>query len=1180
MRRQPSLRPSRPADSTFALRGLCVLLVLAGAVACSTEPAQPDTASGEDTAEQEDTATTQDTAVEDSAEDTSDDKDTATSGDADATADTNSETDTTDVPCTSDTYCQSLLASSLKPCQVARCEAGTCKAVKKDGACCNDTDCNDGAECTIDKCDLGSNICENKTKPNCCAGQLTLLDVGFEQSSFEGFVATEGQNNGNVKWALSNDRSHTGKTALYLGNPCKLYDNSATAASSCASAGTPKPILSKLSSQEVVLPAGKQAVAHFWIWIAAEPMFSDQLPAGNCKTPCPKGASCVKLLPEPGDICLPENDVVRVYVDAAGGTGSDPVWVSTEIKKSTDGWRHVSINLAQFQKAGSDTAVKIRWEFSANDVQNEFEGVYIDDVVIETLCADDTTLCDSTKACKDDGNPCTSEACTLFVNDKAQGICFFDQTPGCCVTAGDCGDKNDCTIDTCGKAEGEAQGLCSHAPDASNPACCQPASLFSDGFESGSISGWQHLGSNSKSVVWQVNTKEGKTGQNSVYFGTPNFEGYDDPALGNAKGPRDTICSKPLKLTGGTVYNIATFQLKMQTEWSGQPKENYKNPPAQSDTKLDELRLEVLLPTGLKTVWSSDAIYGTTEGQWVPVLASLDKWAGQEVSICLTFDAGDGLGNTLGGIWIDDFAIDVTCVKQTCVVDEQCGSECGACSTPSCDGGTCKCTKKEGCCLGNADCDDADKCTTDTCVQGKCSNVAADPKCCADKVGKGAVMSQAFDSDGGQLPSGWKASKLSGQPPFGGQASYDQTITWSASGLKKKSGEYALCFADVNGFINGGANVPAGKILSPSFTLPANGTSVVSFDLFLSTEWDDFPFKEFPFAVDQLVVNVVDTGEADPVKSRTLIWDSYAIDGSTKKAWRNIVAAVPEKLAGKVVRLEFFFDSGNANNNNSYNGACVDNLAVESFCTKPACVADADCKPSDPDVCKAYQCQHTADAFSCNTAFKGGAGCCEPKVSIPLENGEGGSLSKWSGFSTDTTVKWQVINHSYLSGSKEIYFGDAATKTYAAGSKKTCTLDTDCPSGEKCAGSPNKKVCGKAVAGTLTSDPFTLSTDVAKTAQLKFKLYLDIELSFETFQIWVVDDKGVEIKKIWDRTNTADLGTSQYKVVVDKVVDLTTFKSGKSMQIRFKFDSVDSSKNEQFQGVFLDELLIEEPCKL
>ena len=1117
-----------------------------------------------------------DTTGSDSAEpDTTD----AGSDVADAGADV---PDTTEVPCNNDAYCKTALAGTLKPCQTAVCDLGTgkCKAVQKSGTCCTDVDCNDGAECTIDKCDLASNVCEHKAKPNCCAGQQTLLDVGFEQNAFESFNATEGSSNGNVKWQLTTNRSHTGKSALYLGNACKTYDNSMLETNGCAAGGNPKAVVSKLNSAEVIIPAGKQALAHFWIWIAAEKMFADALPVGQCPQGCPKGASCVKLLPDPGDLCLPENDVMRVFVDAAGATGGDPVWVSTEVKKSTNGWHHVSINLAQFQKSGSDTAIKLRWEFTANDVQNEHEGVYLDDVTIETLCANDDTLCDLHKTCKADGNPCTADSCTYFVNDKAQGLCFHQQTPGCCVTAGDCNDKNDCSVDACGKDEGAAQGTCNHSPDASNPACCQTASLAADNFDGGSISTWQHLGANSKSVVWQLSTKQFKSGKASLFFGNAANDGYDDPVLGNAKGPKGTICGKPTKLMAGTVYNNASFQLKMKTEWSGQPKANYKNPPApdKSTVKLDELRVEVLEPTGLKTIWSSDAVFGTTDDQWVPVIVPLDKYSGQSVSVCFTFDTGDGLGNTLGGIWIDDFAVDVACTKQVCITNEQCAAECGTCGIPTCDSGACKCEKKPNCCTGNADCDDSDKCSSDSCVEGVCKHTVSDPKCCSDKTGANALYGEGFEKSNGKLPAGWKASKLSGQAPFGG-APYDQNIVWNVSPLQQKGGAYSLCFADINGFINGGANVPAGKALSPAFKVPTNGSVVVNFDLRLSTEWDDFPFKAFDFAVDQLVLYVVDTAEADAKKARTLIWDSYTIGGSTKKQWRNVVAAIPEKLAGKDVRLEFFFDSGNPNNNNTYNGACIDNIAVETWCVKPACIADSDCAPQTPDTCKSYVCSKADGKFSCATAAKGGEGCCTPLVPLPAENGEGGSLVKWTGTSTSASAKWQVIGHKYLNGLKEVYFGDAGALNYATGSKKTCNLDTDCASGEKCAGSIGKKICGTPVAAELTSDAFKLSQDANKGAQLRFKMYLDIEPTFETFQIWVTGQDGNDKQKIWDRDNVADMGTSQYKLVVEKVVDIKAFKTGEDIRLRFKFDSVDSSKNQLFQGIFLDEIVVEEPCK-
>jgi hypothetical protein len=52
-----------------------------------------------------------------------------------------------------------------------------------------------------------------------------------------------------------------------------------------------------------------------------------------------------------------------------------------------------------------------------------------------------------------------------------------------------------------------------------------------------------------------------------------------------------------------------------------------------------------------------------------------------------------------------------------------------------------------------------------------------------------------------------------------------------------------------------------------------------------------------------------------------------------------------------------------------------------------------------------------------------------------------------------------------------------------------------------------------------------------------------------------------------------------YKIVVEKTVDLSALKLGTPIALRFKFDSGDSSKNELFQGIFLDDLVVEEPCK-
>ena len=194
----------------LALLALLAVVALSASAGCSSDTVkEPDTntATGDtadaaaDTAAA-DTAETTDTGVVDVAPDAA--SDTGATGDA-------AVEDVPATKCTSNVYCEGALKNTLKPCETAVCEASICQVVPKKGSCCNDSQCDDGSTCTVDKCDLGTNTCENKAKPNCCAGQETFLDVGFEQQSFEEFKAVEGPNNGNVKWSLSNARAHTGK---------------------------------------------------------------------------------------------------------------------------------------------------------------------------------------------------------------------------------------------------------------------------------------------------------------------------------------------------------------------------------------------------------------------------------------------------------------------------------------------------------------------------------------------------------------------------------------------------------------------------------------------------------------------------------------------------------------------------------------------------------------------------------------------------------------------------------------------------------------------------------------------------------------------------------------------------------------------------------------------------------
>lgn len=1173
----------------------------------------------------------------------------------DAVADASTAPDTFEEPdlgqppvkCTSDVYCESFYGAALPPCKKAVCnlDTGKCGQVHKVGTCCADKDCDDKVDLTVDKCDLASNTCQNVLQPGDCPTKEIVLDMGFEQNSLQGFTTTEGPKNGNVNWHIDTARARAGKHAIYLGNPCYSYDNSQTAANECK-AGVGETVFSSLLTPSKTLPQGKQSVAHFWVWIQAEPMLTDTVKdasgkiikqglaeSKSCKPDCEAGHTCVSL-PATGETCtpgcgsgqicqggkcissaqcLPENDVLLVYVDVEG-ENSAVAWDSTTVGKSTKDWLHVAINLSEYTQAGK--AVKLRWEFRTNNgVQNGFEGVWVDEVRIETICppkADSTfsTVCDKDNPCKAATNPCASAACTPFskgktISDKGNGICLYDMTPGCCVGVVDCDDKLDCTVDSCVKAPGAKptdKGTCDNPPKASDIVCCQPKNLFTEKFEL-STSAWSFSG-NSTSVSWHHDTAQTAGGsKGAVIFGNKAGTGYGD---GTVKQVQGRMCSKAIALPIGTQYDLLSFQLKMATEWSGQPVDKYKNPPCPngvcnpSDPKLDLLR--VLIKTGgkLHEAWSSDAVAGTTEGKWMQIKANLDMFQGKTVELCFDFDTGDAYGNDKGGIWIDDVSVDVACVQEECTVETAAvdckGKVVGKCDVPICSAGKCAIEKKAGCCETDKDCDDANSCTADTCLDGACQHDVKDPKCCAPLLTKDGnpLFYANFETTtaGGELPPGWTAQGMAGQPELGGQ--YSSKIKWNITTLKAKVDPNATpptkksLYFGKDGLFDAGGEVPAGVVDSPIIDVPANGTHLVSFDLFMSVEWNLFPWKDPPppFAIDQLQLHVIDTGETDPTKAVEKIWDSYAIEGSTKGKWGFVVVQLPAKYAGKKIRLRLAFDAGTTSKNTG-EGAYVDNLTVETLCTAPACVADSECpkKPATPDKCKKYWCgKDSKNEFACMDEWVGGEGCCAPSLALPLETLEGGKMDKWIGFPPDPNdptahkVQWQVINAKHSGSTKEIYFGDSKTWNYAEGSGKTCIENSECTvKDEKCSGEAGKKQCFGPVDGKLTSAEIDISPDPKKGLEFSFDIYADIEASFESFEVWVLEANGVAIESVWNH-ETALAAKGLLKKNATQKIDLIKYKSKGKIKLEFRFDSKDGGKNQMYEGIFLDNLKVEETC--
>lgn len=628
-----------------------------------------------------------------------------TAGDADTAAEI--------AQCATASDCTELL--TLPACQQAACEAGQCKAAPKPlPFCCNDAACDDKDECTNDACDAATKQCKNQVDPKCCTGKQTMFKTSFEAASLGDLKVTDGASNGNVGWTQATTRAHSGNAALYFGNACKTYDNSMTSDGGCKPGKDATPVSTTLTTGEFLLPPGTTAQIHFWLWLDTEPPHTTAFPAGTCKSACPSTSSCVLVNGEAQ--CLPEKDLFTVNLVQSNKTTQ--LFSSLSIGKTTGGkWKQVALDLSAF----GGSAAKLQWQFAtATGLKNQHEGIYLDDVVIETVCAQNA--CSPSSPCADDANACTADPCSAYANgNSGAGACLYSAIPGCCAEDKDCTDNNSCTIDSC------KNGQCAFTPDASKPTCCKASVPFGDDFDGGSIaaSGWTAMEQNSTEVQWRL-LSSGTGG--ALAFSNEGGTSYQDSTLGEDVGPKGTLCTPSMTLKEGTLYNLLTFQLKLDTEWSGGDPKAYKNPPVEGLTKYDTFGVQVLADSQFYPVWNSDAVYGTTAGKWQPITISLAPWAGKKVQVCLQFDAGDGSKNDYAGAWIEDLAVKVACSKQSCYLNSECAAKtCAACETASCGASAgCICAKIPGCCGKDADCDDKDACTADSCSNATCKNAKID----------------------------------------------------------------------------------------------------------------------------------------------------------------------------------------------------------------------------------------------------------------------------------------------------------------------------------------------------------------------------------------------------------------------------------------------------------------------
>ncbi|MBP46538.1 MAG: hypothetical protein CMH53_01210 [Myxococcales bacterium] len=635
-----------------------------------------------------------------------------------SSVDADNDAESTPATCDVAADCEGKL--TLKSCQQSGCEQGLCVALVKPGMCCEVTDCDDGQECTIDECDTAKQTCQNLPKVNCCSGKLTFAKIGFESAQLTELtpaIVSGSAGKAPVSWQIRSERARVGAKSLYLGNACDNYATNVDPNNDCAAEGDAEAVLATLDSKSFTLPADKTSQLHFWFWAEVEPAYAKSLPAGTCNPSCSIGSTCINV--NGASQCITEKDVLTLSVQTSAGAVK--VFDSTQMGKSTaGGWQRVAIDLSGF----TGQTIKFTWRFeTGTGLKNEFEGIWLDEIVLETVCAVQGTLCEQDQPCLDDKQGCTIDSCTTYSNTPDKGFCFHDVAIGCCTLTSQCDDGDSCTVDTCD------QGTCKSKPDSTQLSCCKASTQWFEDFGSGVLADWTIIDGNSTAVQWRIDPLGGVQGSQALYFGSSNFSSYQDTKLSKGVGPKGTACSKLVKVPVGSVYNQAVFQVQLETEWSYLPKAQYKNPPLSSQPKFDHLLVSVLEAGASKAVWSSDLVYGTTDGKWHQVVISLVPWQGKEVQVCLSFDAGDDKVNDKKGVHVDDFSMRVACDQKDCYYDVDCNISCASCEAPACVDGGCTCVPLLGCCTQTSDCSDGNPCTIAQCIQGQCKNDKK-PQCC------------------------------------------------------------------------------------------------------------------------------------------------------------------------------------------------------------------------------------------------------------------------------------------------------------------------------------------------------------------------------------------------------------------------------------------------------------------
>ncbi len=582
-------------------------------------------------------------------------------------------------------------ADCLRPCAAGVCEAGVCAFPAASA---------DRSGCVVPAPDAGDGLfrCVPPGAPG--AGACSLCEprqqlMGYTNILFsEDFDAGGGQFTiekkafSSATWSIDTGRASSGTHSFYFGDPDRrTYDVGARAAADAVT----RPL--------VDLPGDDTPrVLTFHLYADTE------------ETPAFDTLQVLTRAPDDSELLL---------------------WSSDEIGGTTvGGFDRVRLLLPPLEPG---TRLVFRAD-SIDEIINDFEGFYIDDVrVLRACCAeaadcDDADIC-TTDSCEagacvyeeaegccggardcDDGDRCTADLCAL-----GAGACTHVELDGCCRADADCDDGEACTRDRCGEA-----GACENVQlccDADRD--CDDGDLCTIGRCDGGLCRYSNSCCTSNDECGDGDTctddvcLEGIC-RNDFNYGAgcclPDIltEGFEpggaagwtlSPATNNIGWRLLTSATAP---TGSRILYYGHPTLLFY-ESGGRNQGSATSPPfrlprgvqvtaslsvrldIEAEPSRDRFTVEAVVGDRVVPLVEKGALQ---LGAWQELRLDLSWAAGQTVQLRLRFDTVDGVQNTGRGVSVDDVQVFSDCQPRLCDDTVDCPSRLD-CLTPSCEAGAC-----------------------------------------------------------------------------------------------------------------------------------------------------------------------------------------------------------------------------------------------------------------------------------------------------------------------------------------------------------------------------------------------------------------------------------------------------------------------------------------------------------